>query len=388
MVSFEEVFGTGLENVKAAGERVWNVVRSTAKQLREALDPKALLLGWSLLVTGAAITWCNQQTPPVNHAPQADITELVEFVQAGELRMPISDLLQMFGVEDPDGDTLSVEVISGPASIEDGYLVVNAGDDVEVKLKVSDGKWWEIILTLKLDVDNPTQVSDLRVNIVDRAVDGEPYGVYAWGMVDVEFKVEDPDWVSEVAVLVWDEEIPVDLDPAGIARLSFDTSGLLVWIYPVKVRVVDGAWNEKVIDLFDLKVYPYGEIIDPDSYGDFYRNGDRRDVMRWEYLRALNTLWLREWAGLTFWGEAQLVKDGDGNDVSGAGIVVDIDPSWIVLNADGNVWIEVKRVMDRVYNEKWVVPYGTYAFRLIVTVNTDEGPVNLSFPRLVAWPFE
>ena len=494
MVNFKEVFGTGLENVREAGERVWKVVRSTARQLGKALDLKALLLGWSLLVTGA-ITWCDQQTQVVNHAPEANVTELVERVEAWELRLSIKELLSRFGVEDPDGDKLSVEVISGPARIEDGYLIVNAGEDVEVKLKVSDGKWWELELTLRFDVnhppevqndtvsataslpewadsftmswqyilnqaqprdpdgdpleyeiinlvwatgynlneewgyleitwvsggvdkvefdvvvrdpngdevtihvivnisweavDNPTQISDLNVNIVDRAVEGEPNGVYAWGMVDVEFKVKDADWVSEVAVLVWDGlEIPVDLDPAGIARLSFDTSGLLVWIYPVKVRVVDGAWNEKVIELFDLKVHPYGEIIDPDSYEDLYWTGFFRNAELWDYLRILNTLWLREWVGLTFWGEAQLIIDGDGNDVSGAGIVVGIDPSWIVLNADGSVWIEVKRVMDRVYNEKWVDPYGTYEFRLRVTVNTDEGPVDLSFPVLVAWPFE
>ena len=263
MVNSKEVFGTGPDNIKAAVERVLEIVKVTVGELAKSLpnNSRALAMALWVTVTGA-VTSCNSQTPPVNHAPEADITELVEFVQAGELRMPISDLLQMFGVKDPDGDTLSVEVISGPASIEDGYLVVNAGDDVEVKLKVSDGKWWEIILTLKLDVDNPTQISDLSVS-VDSPVDGEPYGVYAWGMVDVEFKVDDPDWVLEVVVLVWDElETPVDLDPAGIARLSFDTSGLLVWIYPVKVRVVDGAWNEKVIDLFDLKVYPYGEVVD------------------------------------------------------------------------------------------------------------------------------
>ena len=61
--------------------------------------------------TGGILTSCNQQTTPSNHPPEADITELVESVQAGEVRIAINDLLKAYGVEDPDGDQLQVEVV-------------------------------------------------------------------------------------------------------------------------------------------------------------------------------------------------------------------------------------------------------------------------------------
>ena len=404
MVDFKEVFGSWLENIKEAGESVWEVVNRTAKRLREALDPKAVFV-WGLLVTGG-ITWCNQQTPPVNHAPEADITELVEFVQAGELRMPISDLLQMFGVEDPDGDTLSVEVISGPARIEGGYLIVNAGDDVEVKLKISDGKWWELELTLRLDVnhppevqnevvtrsvtlpewttsftldldsvvaeiwptdpdgdptsvsvdsvewadgfavdwrgtveifgvppgasrvviyleikdsnggetparvevnitweavDNPTQISDLSVSVLDRPVPNTANAVYSWGQFEVSWTLSDPDGLpSNVTLTLVGAGVsyPVTVNPDGTFSVVVDATWLPAGEYSLKFSGQDASGNLFEITVEVVKVYPWIEVVPStnltdgerwspgSSYEDAYY--DSSGPAWWLYLRSSN----------------------------------------------------------------------------------------------------
>ncbi len=235
MVNSKEVFGTGPDNIKAAVERVLEIVKVTVGELAKSLpnNSRALAMALWVTVTGA-VTSCNSQTPSVNHAPEADITELVEFVQAGELRMPISDLLQMFGVEDPDGDTLSVEVISGPASIEDGYLIVNAGEDVEVKLKVSDGKWWELELTLRFDVNHPPEVQNDTVSATASLPEWADSFTMSWQYILNQAQPRDPDGDPleyEIINLVWatgynlNEEwgyLEITWVSGGVDKVEFD----------------------------------------------------------------------------------------------------------------------------------------------------------------------